>query len=138
MQFILVGLGGFLGAIARFSVNRAFSARAAADGSLAATVQPAFPLSTLLVNVAGSFFIGLLVVLAGSRLWLEGDTRLFLVTGFLGAFTTFSAFSLETLQLFESGEQVKALFNVLVNVFLCLLFVWLGAQLGRFMNGGFA
>lgn len=121
--WIWVGLGGALGAIARFGVQRVLA------------VYPTLPLATLTVNVLGSFFIGYLAALILARTGTD-DLRLFLVTGFLGAFTTFSTFSLETLHLFQQGEVFRGVLNVAANVLFCLLAVWLGFVLARqFMQG---
>ncbi len=121
--WLWVGLGGALGAVARFAVQRVLS------------VYPAFPLATLTVNVLGSFFIGYLAALFLVRTDAN-DLRLFLVTGFLGAFTTFSTFSLETLQLFQHGEAVRGIVNIAANMAFCLIAVWLGFVLARqFMQG---
>lgn len=119
MAVIWVALGGACGAVLRFGVTRAF-----------APLAVSYPAATLVVNVFGSFFIG---VLAGSFLLdnkLEPSAKLFFQTGMLGAFTTFSAFSLETLQLWQSGHSRLALANVIANVVFCLVAVALGFSLG--------
>lgn len=118
MSYLIVGLGGFLGAIARFMVYRAVPV---AGGG--------FPVATLCVNVVGSLAIGVLAAVALER--LNADWRLFAMTGFLGAFTTFSAFSLDTLVLLQSGAWLRALLYVLANVGLCILAVTLGFYIVR-------
>jgi CrcB protein len=78
------------------------------------------------VNLLGSFLIGVAVVLIVERMILSELWRTALIIGFLGAFTTFSTFSFETLALFEDGQMVKALLNIGLSVILCLLATWLG------------
>ncbi len=93
----------------------------------------AFPYGTLLINVSGSFLIGLLLVLATSRITLSEPARLLLVTGLLGGFTTFSSFSYETFSLMLSGNLREAALYVLGSVALGLLGVVLGAGLARWI-----
>lgn len=90
-----------------------------------------FPWGTLLVNVIGALTVGLLYALLVERGAVAPFWRTLFVTGLLGGFTTFSAFSLETLLLHEQGETLLALLNVLLNVTLCLLFTWLSLSLAR-------
>lgn len=112
----LVALGGALGALLRFLI---------ASG-VAALAGRGFPYGTLLVNVLGSAAIGMLYVLLTERMLAAPGWRAFLVVGLLGALTTFSTFSLETLQLFESGLSGRAALNVALNLVLCLGACWLG------------
>ena len=113
-----VALGGAIGAAARFLIG-------------AALARPGFPTGVLSVNVAGSFLMGLLVVWLGQRGLT--DWQPFLLTGLLGGFTTFSAFSLETVTLIERGEMAQAGLYVALSVGLsvgALAFgVWLARQL---------
>ena len=121
MRYLLVGLGGFLGANARYVVSR-----------WAAGAWPgAFPWGTLLINVSGSFLLGLLAALATARLRLPEEYRLLLAVGFLGAYTTFSTLTQETLELFERGEPLRAAAYVAGSVLLGLLAALLGTALGR-------
>lgn len=119
---IAIGCGGAAGAICRYAVSlwsvRHFSASWA-------------PAGTLIVNLAGAFTIGVLIVLLNERMLLGEHWRLLLVTGFLGALTTFSTFSLEVVQMLESGVWAYALAYVITSVLLCVLLVWLGMQLAR-------
>ena len=118
MTLLWVALGGAVGATLRYSVVRAFG--------------PAltFPFGTLLVNVLGSLVIGLLATSVFLDPKIAPNARLFFQTGLLGAFTTFSAFSLETLQLWQSGHVRSAALNIVLNVVLCLLAAMLGMVLG--------
>jgi CrcB protein len=85
-----------------------------------------FPYGTLAVNIIGAFLIGLIMELALRSTVLSDTLRLGLTVGFLGGLTTFSTFSYETFKLLEDGQFLLAAVNVLVSVFICLLFTWLG------------
>ena len=89
-----------------------------------------FPWGTWTVNVAGSFVIGMLAVLSGNEgHWMSHPhAQRFFIVGLLGGFTTFSSFSLQTLQLFQQGHIGMALLNIFASLMACLLFVWLGAN----------
>jgi CrcB protein len=101
--------------------------------AVASFTGPQFPWGTLLINVLGSFVIGLFGALTGSRgpVNVPPDIRVFVMVGLCGGFTTFSAFSLQTLELLQAGEVVWAGAYVLGSVVLCLLGVWAGALLGQ-------
>ncbi|HET9398125.1 MAG TPA: fluoride efflux transporter CrcB [Sphingomicrobium sp.] len=120
MHWLLVFVGGGLGAAARHGVNRA---------GLAA-LGPGFPWWTMAVNILGSFLIGLLAGLFGA-LETGHNVRLFLTTGFLGGFTTFSAFSLDALTLWERGAQLQTGVYVLASVILSLIAAAAGLLLAR-------
>lgn len=121
MHWFLVFVGGGLGAIARHGINRAGLAM----------LGPGFPWWTLAVNVLGSFLIGLLAGLFGA-METGHNARLFLTTGFLGGFTTFSAFSLDALALWERGVPLQAGLYVLSSVVLSLLAAVVGLMVSRF------
>lgn len=126
MTYVWVALGGALGSVARYACSTA------AAGWLGA----AFPWGTLLVNVTGSFAIGLLAALvaADGRPLLGSDARAFVLVGVLGGFTTFSSFSLETLALARTGAVGAAAFNVALSVVLCLAGAWLGFLAASLLN----
>ena len=113
-------VGGGLGAVARHAINRT---------GLAA-LGPGFPWWTLAVNVSGSFAIGLAAGLFGA-LETGHNTRLFLVTGFLGGYTTFSAFSLDALTLWERGAALQAGLYILGSVILSLIAAAIGLMAAR-------
>ena len=121
LGYLLVFIGGGLGAMARHGVSRAGLA----------LLGPGFPWWTLAVNLLGSFLIGLAAGLFGS-METGHNMRLFLTTGFLGGFTTFSAFSLDALTLWERGAFLQAGLYVAGSVILSLLAAALGLMLSRF------
>jgi CrcB protein len=99
--------------------------------AVAAVVGAAFPWGTLLINVVGSFVIGLFSTLTASGILPSPhfDIRSFVMVGVCGGFTTFSSFSLQTIDLIQGGELVRAIAYVVSSVVLCLLSVWVGAIL---------
>ncbi len=121
MQLLYIGIFGGLGCIARFL----------ASGWTYHFAGRSLPYGTLLVNVVGSFFLGFLMVFGFRSTLLSPELRVGLCVGFMGGFTTFSTFSYETLKLLEEGSVWQAGANILLNVFLCLLFALLGAWLAR-------
>lgn len=117
---LLVGLGGCLGSMARYSLGA---------WVLHLGVQGRFPLGTFLVNVLGCWVVGMLAGAGVRYQWFGADVRLFLFTGLLGGFTTFSAFGLETLHLLRDGDVGVALLYVGGSVVLGIALVWLGFRL---------
>ncbi len=121
MSFILIGLGGFAGAITRYLV----------DGFVSDRTGGGFPWGTLVINLSGSFVLGLLFALTAERAVLPAEIRGPLMIGFLGAYTTFSTFMLESWRLVETGAWVPALANLGGSVLLGLVAVVAGLTLGR-------
>ena len=119
---VAVAVGGAIGSVARHYLTIVVSAFAGA----------AFPWATLLINILGSAVIGVFAALGApeSRFGIAPEWLLFVTTGLCGGFTTFSAFSLQTLMLLREGEVTWALAYVALSVALCLLGVWLGYQGG--------
>ncbi len=124
--YLWIALGSALGGMARFW----------ASGVVARAVGETFPWGTLVVNVTGSFIIGLIAALTGpdGRVFIGSTARLALMAGLCGGYTTFSSFSLQTLNLMNDGEWVYAGGNVVGSVVLCLLAVWAGQMLGSSIN----
>ena len=120
-RVLLVAAGGALGSALRYLVATA----------ALAWLGPTFPWGTLVVNLVGSFLIGLVQQLATEALVLGEESRLFLTTGVMGGLTTYSAFSYETVRLFEVGAAWQAWFNVLATTAACLALCLLGLALGR-------
>lgn len=120
MKILLVIAGGGLGAAARYGVRLALPPDAAA-----------FPYATLIVNVGGSFLAGLVAGLLAGGVTLSEETRLFLLVGVLGGFTTFSAFSVETVEHLMNGSAAIGAMNVLLSLLLCVGAVVAGVFLGR-------
>jgi CrcB protein len=120
-QLIGIALAGSVGAVTRFLV---------ANG-IYAVLGREFPHGTLVVNVSGCFLMGFLTELMLQRFALAVDYRAAILVGFLGAYTTFSTFSLETIYLFETGSIVKAFLNIFLSVALCLTACWMGLIWGR-------
>jgi fluoride exporter len=123
---LAVALGSALGGAARYGLS----------GLVARSFGETFPWGTLIVNVLGSFLIGVVATLTGpdGRVLVSPVTRQFWMPGIFGGFTTFSSFSLQTLSLAQDGEWTRALANVTLSVALCLLGVWLGASLAAAVN----
>lgn len=121
LNIIAIAGGGAVGALMRFWLSTGIYSLLGRD----------FPYGTLVVNVTGSFFMGLLFILLDERFNLGPEWRAALLIGLLGAFTTFSTFSIETLNLLLAGEAGKATLNVLLSVSVCIFATWLGILLGR-------
>ncbi|MDD2722954.1 MAG: fluoride efflux transporter CrcB [Methylovulum sp.] len=125
-QLFAVALGGSFGAVLRFLVST----------GVYHWLGRGFPYGTLVVNVLGSFLLGLLTeALVLNRIAFALDYRAAILVGFIGAFTTFSTFSLETVYLLEQNQFSKAALNIAVNVVACLLAIWLGLLCGKALAG---
>lgn len=120
-HIIAIAGGGAFGALARFGVSNGVYRLLGRD----------FPWGTLAVNTFGSFLMGLLLVLFLERSSASAEVRSAVLIGFLGAFTTFSTFSMETLVLIEEGWIAKAFLNVMISVLACLVACWAGMILAR-------
>jgi len=120
-QSLVIAAGGAVGALLRFwSANWVY-----------AMLGRGFPYGTLVVNVLGSLLMGFCYVWLVERSSLGPEWRALIMVGFLGAFTTFSTFSIETMNLLEGGAVVKALLNMVLSVMLCVAATWLGLVAGR-------
>ena len=125
--YIFVAIGGAIGSLARFGL-----------GLAAAPLSQNLPWGTILINIVGSFVIGFVgtLTLAHGRYPLSENLRLFVMVGFCGGFTTFSSFSLQTLDLLRGGAVTRAVANILVSVVLCITAVAIGHTVAAWLNGG--
>lgn len=114
---LLVALGGAIGSVSRFKLSGLV---------LHHTIDWRFPAGTFVVNVVGCLVAGVLAALAEKHHFFDADVRLLLFTGFLGGFTTFSAFGLETMNLLKRGDVAVATANIVLSVVLGLLALWIG------------
>lgn len=119
MQWLAIALGGALGSVLRF----------AAVSYITPLVNHRFPFGTFIVNLSGSFLIGVAYVLLVEKTTLPAEWRLFFITGIIGGYTTFSAFSLEIFQLWQAGLVVNAFVYASSSVILGLLMVFVGIAL---------
>jgi CrcB protein len=125
-RYFWITLGGALGTAARFWCS----------GIVARAFGETFPWGTLIINVLGSFVIGFFATITGpdGRIFAGATTRQFVMVGICGGYTTFSSFSLQTLNLMQDGEWLSAASNIVGSVALCLLAVWLGHVLAVTLN----
>ncbi len=120
---LFVAMGGALGAVLRYSIS----------SGIYHWFGRGFPFGTLVVNVLGSLAIGVLSILLVDKINVSQELKLGIVAGVLGALTTFSTFSWDTLHLLEQGYLQKAFLNVFLNVTVCIAAAWLGTVWGRAM-----
>ncbi len=120
-HLLLIAAGGASGALCRHWLSALINS----------ATQGRFPYGTITVNILGSFFIGIMYVLIAERLALHPDWRNVAMVGFLGAFTTFSTFSLETITLLENGFIADALVYMISSVVLCIFAAWVAISLAR-------
>ena len=116
-HILLVGLGGGVGSILRYLTSI----------FLLKHYSSSFPLTTFIVNISGCLLMGILFGLAGRHALLHGDLKLLLMVGFCGGYTTFSAFSMENIQLLESGNYFLLAIYTLASVLLGIAAVWFGS-----------
>ena len=119
LNYLVVGLGGFIGACTRYVISQLVSH------------LPSFPFCTLLSNVIAALVIGFIIGWERQSTLFAEPTKLFLTVGLLGGLSTFSAFSMETVAMIERGQYVHALSNVLLNVGLCVMLVFAGLALAK-------
>jgi CrcB protein len=126
-NYIWVAIGGALGTTGRYWLS----------GVVARGIGETFPWGTLLINVTGSLIIGFFATLTGpdGRVFVGSTARQFVMIGICGGYTTFSSFSLQTLNLINDGEWLYAGTNILLSVALCLIAVWGGSMLAASLNG---
>ncbi len=128
LAYLWVAIGGALGSMARYGIG----------GLISEKTGGTFPWGTLVINVTGSFIIGILGALTIPEGKMAPQTRAFatqlLITGVCGGYTTFSSFSLQTLNLIRDGEWFYAAGNILLSVVLCMIAVWIGYVLGNKFN----
>lgn len=119
---ILIFIGAGLGGVLRYGVS----------SGVYHLVNKNFPYGTLVVNISGSFLMGFLFILTLERFQnIAPQLRAFLLIGFLGGYTTFSSFSIETINLIENANWFPAILNILLSTILCLIAAWVGVILGR-------
>jgi CrcB protein len=127
ISYLWIAIGSALGGVSRYACSR----------YIALWFGETFPWGTIFVNVSGSFVIGLFAGLTGpeGRMIVAPDLRLFVAVGFCGGYTTFSSFSLQTLELIRNRDFAEAGMNVLLSVLLCMAGVWLGFIAANLLNG---
>ncbi len=123
LGWFAIAMGGALGAVARFAMSH----------QVYQWFGREFAWGTLSVNVLGSFIMGFVAILLVDKLDASTEWRAFIMVGFLGAFTTFSTFSFETMQYIQIGEFNKAIFNMAISLITCLMAVWGGLMIGRYL-----
>ena len=121
-ELLLVFLGGGLGSIARFLVAKAY-----------AGWHLSFPFATLTVNFLSCLVFGLIIMLGADRLNISTSLKLLLLTGFCGGFSTYSTFTFETIELFKNGNNSLAFSNILLNFFLSVSGLYLGATIAKIL-----
>jgi len=125
-NYVWIAIGGALGTTGRYWLS----------GVVAHLVGETFPWGTLVINVTGSFIIGFFGALTGpdGRVFVGSTMRQFVMVGICGGYTTFSSFSLQTLNLMNDGEWTNASANIGLSVILCLIGVWAGVMLASIVN----
>jgi fluoride exporter len=121
IKYLMVGIGGFLGSVLRFWLGSFIGGRLGAR----------FPYGTFVINVTGSFLIGVVVTVLATKAHWSSNWRYLIPIGFIGGYTTFSTFEYETFRLFQDGQLLVAMLNVTLSVVVGFIGVWVGAMAGR-------
>ena len=121
IKYLMVGIGGFVGSVLRFWLGSFIGGRLGAR----------FPYGTFVVNVTGSFLIGMVLAVLATKAHWNSNWRYLIPIGFIGGYTTFSAFEYETLQLFQDGQLLTAMLNITLSVTVGFVAVWVGVVAGR-------
>lgn len=121
IKYLMVGVGGFLGSVLRFWLGSFIGGRLGAR----------FPYGTFVINVTGSFLIGMIVTVLAAKAHWSPNWRYLILIGFIGGYTTFSTFEFETLRLAQDGQMLMAILNVTLSVVVGFVGVWAGAIAGR-------
>ena len=120
MEYLVIGIGGFLGANTRYLVA----------GWAARRFGATFPYGTFIINISGSFILGFFMAFLRDRAFIHPNYRLFFAIGFLGAYTTFSTFTYESLRLLQDGSILLGFTNILASIIIGLVGVFIGFMLG--------
>jgi fluoride exporter len=121
LKYLMVGIGGFLGSVLRFWLGSFIGGR----------LGVRFPYGTFVINVTGSFLIGMVLTVLVAKAHWSPNWRYLIPIGFIGGYTTFSTFEYETLRLFQDGQMLTAMLNITLSVVVGFAGVWVGAVAGR-------
>jgi CrcB protein len=124
INYILVSAGAAIGGALRYGIS----------SYIQKNISVIFPYGTLVINVVGSFLLGIIMFYLNEKELIGSDFRLFLTVGFCGGFTTFSTFSYETLSLLRDSEIGLAIYNVLLNIILCLVGIYLAYLISKLIG----
>lgn len=124
VKYLMVGIGGFIGAIARFVVGSYIGNR----------LGSRFPYGTFVINISGSFLVGVILAMLAERTTASSNWRYLVPIGFIGAYTTFSTFEYETLRIAQDGQITFAFLNVILSVVVGFVAVWAGVVAGRSLS----